>query len=118
MVAFRGAKGPPFAERKATIRQTQTVSPCAFSPRDRLMSVLPFATTRSSGLSRLRRLEGEFLRPHRRIVLLALAGMFVQSLLLLPIPLLQGMVLDRLVQGPSQSADLLVLIAAALLGSA
>ncbi|MBO0700271.1 MAG: ABC transporter ATP-binding protein, partial [Zavarzinella sp.] len=44
----------------------------------------------------LRRLEAEFLRPHRRALVLALAGMLVQSLLLLPVPLAQGWALDRL----------------------
>jgi ABC-type multidrug transport system fused ATPase/permease subunit len=44
----------------------------------------------------LRRLASEFLRPHRSAILLALAGMLVQSMLLLPVPLLQGWVLDRL----------------------
>ena len=38
----------------------------------------------------LRRLEAEFVRPHRRAVLLALAGMLLQSALLLPVPLAQG----------------------------
>src|SRR2546421_13071511 len=46
---------------------------------------------------RLQRLEAQFLQPHRLVMLLALGGMLVQSLLLLPIPLLQGWVLDRLV---------------------
>jgi len=45
----------------------------------------------------LRRLEAEFLRPHRRALLFALGGMLVQSLLLLPVPLAQGWALDRLI---------------------
>jgi ABC-type multidrug transport system fused ATPase/permease subunit len=46
---------------------------------------------------RLRRLERQFLRPHRLTLLAVMAGMFAQSLLLLPIPLVQGRVLDQLV---------------------
>jgi ABC-type multidrug transport system fused ATPase/permease subunit len=47
--------------------------------------------------SGLRRIEREFLR-HRRLTLgLALAGLLAQSLLALPVPLLQGWVVDRLV---------------------
>jgi ABC-type multidrug transport system fused ATPase/permease subunit len=45
----------------------------------------------------LRTLEARFLKPHRRAIALALAGMLIQSALLLPIPLLQGSVVDRLV---------------------
>jgi ABC-type multidrug transport system fused ATPase/permease subunit len=46
--------------------------------------------------SRLHRLEARFLRPHRRALALAVAGMLAQSLLVLPVPVVQGMVLDRL----------------------
>src|SRR5439155_9969884 len=70
-----------------------------------------------------RRLEGQFLRPYRMAVALALAGMLLQSVLLLPIPLLQGWVLDQLValfgasaapQGPDASAvTRLILVALA-----
>jgi ABC-type multidrug transport system fused ATPase/permease subunit len=45
----------------------------------------------------LRRFEAEFLRPYRAAILLGLLGLLVQSMLLLPIPLLQGWVVDRLV---------------------
>src|SRR4051812_48679843 len=48
-------------------------------------------------LDRLRRLEADFVRPHRGAIALALGGMMLQSVLLLPLPLLQGRVLDRLV---------------------
>lgn len=48
-------------------------------------------------LGRFRRLERQFLKPHRGAIALALAGMLAQSLLLLPIPLLQGWVVDQLV---------------------
>ena len=41
--------------------------------------------------------EARFLKRHRRAVALALAGMLFQSALLLPIPLIQGRVVDRLV---------------------
>jgi ABC-type multidrug transport system fused ATPase/permease subunit len=44
----------------------------------------------------LGRLEREFLRPYRWWIGAALAGLFVQSLLLLPVPLIQGKVLDLL----------------------
>jgi ABC-type multidrug transport system fused ATPase/permease subunit len=68
---------------------------------------------------RLRRLEAQFLRPHRVTLLAALAGMFLQSLLLLPIPLLQGAVVDRLVRPPADPAALGLpgLIVAAFAGS-
>ncbi len=45
----------------------------------------------------LRRFEAEFLRPYRSMILLGLLGLLIQSLMLLPIPLLQGWVVDRLV---------------------
>ena len=45
----------------------------------------------------LRRFEAEFLRPYRGPILLGLLGLLVQSVLLLPIPLLQGWVVDQLV---------------------
>ncbi len=45
----------------------------------------------------LRRFEAEFLRPYRGMILLGLLGLLIQSLMLLPIPLLQGWVVDRLV---------------------
>lgn len=45
----------------------------------------------------LRRFDAEFLRPYRWPIALGLFGLLVQSVLLLPIPLLQGWVVDRLV---------------------
>src|SRR4051812_13478132 len=48
----------------------------------------------------LRRLESQFLRPYRWPMALGLVGLFAQSILLLPIPLLQGWVLDRLIARP------------------
>ena len=51
--------------------------------------------------SLLRRLEGDFLRPYRAAVALGLAGLLVQSVLLLPVPLLQGWVLDKLIAATS-----------------
>jgi len=45
----------------------------------------------------LRRFEAEFLRPYRGAILRGLLGLLIQSVLLLPIPLLQGWVVDRLV---------------------
>src|SRR5438105_6640601 len=47
--------------------------------------------------SPLRRLEADFLRPYRGEIALGLLGLLVQSVLLLPIPLLQGWVVDKLV---------------------
>jgi ABC-type multidrug transport system fused ATPase/permease subunit len=44
----------------------------------------------------LGRLEFQFLKPYRLPIGLCLLGLFVQSILLLPVPLLQGWVLDRL----------------------
>ena len=44
---------------------------------------------------RIRRLASQFVRPHRLSMTVALVGMFAQSLLLLPVPMLQGWVLDR-----------------------
>ncbi len=46
---------------------------------------------------RLRRLVREFLYPHRATVIWALLGLMVQSALMLPIPVLQGVVIDHLV---------------------
>jgi ABC-type multidrug transport system fused ATPase/permease subunit len=61
--------------------------------------------------SLLRRFEVEFLRPYRWAIALGLIGLLVQSVLLLPVPLLQGWVVDRLVaycraSGPGSSTDL------------
>jgi ABC-type multidrug transport system fused ATPase/permease subunit len=53
--------------------------------------------SQASFYSILRRFEAEFLRPYRGAILLGLFGLLVQSVLLLPIPLLQGWVVDRLV---------------------
>jgi ABC-type multidrug transport system fused ATPase/permease subunit len=44
----------------------------------------------------LSRLEQRFLRPYRAAIALSLAGVMLQSALLVPIPMLQGRVLDRL----------------------
>jgi ABC-type multidrug transport system fused ATPase/permease subunit len=52
----------------------------------------------ASGLARsLRQLERSFLRPYRGIFLIALLSLLSQSALLLPIPVLQGWMVDRLV---------------------
>src|SRR5437868_11075173 len=45
-----------------------------------------------------------YLRPHRAALAFALAGLLFQSALLLPVPLLQGWVLDRLADGPGGAA--------------
>jgi ABC-type multidrug transport system fused ATPase/permease subunit len=43
---------------------------------------------------RLKSLEAAFLRPYRGQIFVALACMFLQSLLVLPLPWLQGQVID------------------------
>ena len=55
--------------------------------------------------SLLRRFEAEFLRPYRGAIALGLLGLLLQSLLLLPVPLLQGWVVDRLVTFCQASAS-------------
>jgi len=45
---------------------------------------------------RLQKLEAAFLREHRRPIAVALSAMLAQSLLLLPLPWLQGWVIDQL----------------------
>src|SRR5262245_4347624 len=47
--------------------------------------------------SLLRRFAAEFLRPYRGAIALGLLGLLLQSVSLLPVPLLQGWVVDRLV---------------------
>jgi ABC-type multidrug transport system fused ATPase/permease subunit len=66
----------------------------------------------------LGRLESEFLRPYRVPVALGLLGMFVQSMLLLPVPLMQGWVLDRLLAGPGGSPSASRAIVLGLLATA
>jgi ABC-type multidrug transport system fused ATPase/permease subunit len=56
------------------------------------------ATGALSSHSLRRRFEAEFLRPYRGKILLGLLGLVVQSIFLLPIPLLQGWVVDCLVE--------------------
>src|SRR5947208_1778847 len=51
---------------------------------------------RRSPRRRLRRMEATFLRPHRRSMLIALMALLLQSLLVLPLPRLQGWVIDQL----------------------
>ncbi len=45
----------------------------------------------------LRRLEADFLKPYRFAIALGLLGLLAQSVMLLPIPLMQGWVVDKLV---------------------
>jgi ABC-type multidrug transport system fused ATPase/permease subunit len=56
------------------------------------------ATGALSSHSLRRRFEAEYLRPYRGKILLGLLGLVVQSIFLLPIPLLQGWVVDCLVE--------------------
>jgi ABC-type multidrug transport system fused ATPase/permease subunit len=58
---------------------------------------LPITPSRLT--TRLHRLDAEFLRPHRRAILTALAGMFLGSFLVMPVSLLQGWALDCLLEG-------------------
>ena len=55
------------------------------------------SSSQSPGLtaSPLFRLEADFLRPYRWAIGLGLLGLLVQSVLLLPVPLLQGWVVDK-----------------------
>src|SRR5579884_2350165 len=73
-------------------------------------ATLPIAHV--SFAARLRRLDLEFLRPHRRAMFVALAAMFLGSLFLLPVPVVQGWMLDRLLDGmqgdPSTATNLIL----------
>jgi ABC-type multidrug transport system fused ATPase/permease subunit len=51
----------------------------------------------SSLAHRLAKLEGAFLRPYRGRMAIALVAMLLESVLLLPLPMLQGWIIDRLV---------------------
>src|SRR4051794_9289848 len=69
---------------------------------------------------RLAKLEAAFLREHRPLILTALVAMLLQSLALLPLPYLQGWVIDRLLaHGTPESASVVslgsLLVAAAVL---
>src|SRR4051794_1743952 len=57
----------------------------------------------SRSVTLLRRLESQFLGPYRLLLALCLLGLFIQSMLLLPVSLLQGWVLDRLLAHPAGS---------------
>src|SRR5947209_5494844 len=67
------------------------------------------------GYSRLRQLEGAYLRPHRRTILAALAAMLLQSVLVLPLPWLQGWVIDQLGNGGQFDSRLTIAIVATLI---
>jgi ABC-type multidrug transport system fused ATPase/permease subunit len=54
-------------------------------------------TSQSPQPSALRRLEAMSLKPYRSLIAIGAVGLLIQSILLLPVPLLQGWVLDRLV---------------------
>jgi ABC-type multidrug transport system fused ATPase/permease subunit len=68
---------------------------------------------RRPAASLLRRFEAEFLPPYRGAITLGLVGLLLQSVLLLPIPLLQGWVVDRLVDYCRASAPGASAVAAA-----
>lgn len=74
--------------------------------RQRLEAMHTTPETAPNRAGRLRRLNEQFLKPHRRRILAALAGMLLQSTLLLPIPLIQGAIIDRLLTPSATAADL------------
>ena len=74
---------------------------------EQVVSVTRLGSTRE----RLKRLGVEFLKPHRAAIFLALGAMLVQSLLVLPLPLLQGWVLDSIVSAPREGLAWLVALA-------
>jgi hypothetical protein len=57
----------------------------------------PAASTETVPSTPILRLEADFLRPYRWAIGLGLVGLLVHSVLLLPVPLLQGWVVDKLV---------------------
>jgi ABC-type multidrug transport system fused ATPase/permease subunit len=63
-----------------------------------MIAAAPPISNRGSLTRRLKKLEAAFLRPYRGQILVALAAMLLQSLLLLPLPPLQGWLIDRLVE--------------------
>ncbi len=69
-----------------------------------MMHELPSAAS-SRFRERLRRLHRDFLRIHRLAILRALIAMFVGSLLLLPVTLLQGRALDQLLAAQRPDAS-------------
>lgn len=80
------------------------------------MNIMP-----STLSARLRRLDADFLRPHRQAILFALTGMFLGSLLLLPVSLVQGWALDRLLEGgqaPARDPAVLIRVVFAALAAA
>jgi ATP-binding cassette, subfamily B, bacterial len=66
-----------------------------------MIAVSAHSGNRSPLARRLRKLEAAFLHPFRWKIAVALAAMLLQSLLLLPIPWLQGLVIDRLISNPA-----------------
>src|SRR4051812_23831256 len=62
----------------------------------------------------LARLEREFIRPHRGAILWALAVVLLGSLLLLPVPLVQGWALDQLVSGADSTNQAATVVVAFL----
>src|SRR3954452_3564876 len=68
---------------------------------------------------RLAKMEAAFLRQHRPLILTALVAMLLQSLALLPLPYLQGWVIDRLLARGKPASTTVplgsLLVAAALL---
>ncbi len=63
----------------------------------RSISPDPASPAKSLHSAPLLRLEADFLRPYRWAIGMGLLGLLVQSVLLLPVPLLQGWVVDKLV---------------------
>jgi ABC-type multidrug transport system fused ATPase/permease subunit len=63
------------------------------------------STAPVSSRRRVRELAASYLRPHETAVSFALAGILAQSLLVIPVPLLQGWALDRLAAAARDGAD-------------
>src|SRR5262249_26085716 len=78
---------------------------------------LPFTMKTSESFPSFGRFEAQFLRQYRWLLALALLGLFLQSLLLLPIPVLQGWVLDVLVAGSKPAASAVCVIVASLVAT-
>ena len=61
-----------------------------------MLAPAPNSLRHSPLARRLRKLEAAFLRPYRGSIAVAMGAILLQSLLLLPLPWLQGQVIDRL----------------------
>jgi ABC-type multidrug transport system fused ATPase/permease subunit len=69
-----------------------------------------------SSLQLLKRFHADFLRPHRRALTLAMLALLLQAGLALPIPFVQGQLLDQLLESSSGPDDLMRSIGVAAVG--